>query len=50
MSGQLFIKFNNAFVFPGPEPPIKIFFMDDLEYMAILNYVLFYFHLYNYQS
>ena len=26
------------------------FYMDDLEYMATLNYALFYFHWYNYQN
>ena len=40
MSGSLFIRLNNAFVFPEPEPPIiKKLNMDDQEFLASLNYV-----------
>ena len=43
MSGWFSIKFNNAFVFPDPEPPILLIFcMDDPEYIASFYYVQFY--------
>ena len=39
MSGWFSIKFNSAFVFPDPEPPIiSILYMDDLEYIANFYY------------
>ena len=44
MSGWLSIKFNNAFVFPDPELPINNILYRWSEYMATLDYVLFYFH------
>ena len=46
------IKFNDPFIFPDSERRIifLIFYMDDLEYMVILGYVLFHFHLYNHQN
>ena len=51
ISGWLFIKFNNAFAFLDPEAPnLSILCIDDLEYMATLNYVLYYFNLYNHQN
>ena len=43
MSGWFSIKCDNQFVFPNPEPPIIIFYMDDLEYMANFYYVWFIF-------
>ena len=46
----MFIKFNSVFVFQIQNLLLLVFCMDDVEYTATLNYVLFYFHLHNHQN
>ena len=55
MPGCLFIKFNNSFVSPDPEPPIISICMANQEFTVNLNYLnavpgLFCFYLHNHQN